>query len=54
MQEILFAFGMDKGKKNILNILSLVMFPEELSFVVPFCQALVATHRENTLIYSFV
>lgn len=54
MQEIVFAFGTDKGKKTILNILPLVMFPEELSFIVPFCQALVAAHRENTLIHSFV
>lgn len=45
---------MDQGKKNFLNILSLVMSSEELSFGMPFYQTLVATHKEFMLIYAFI
>lgn len=40
--------------QNIPKPLSPVMSPEELSFSMPFGQALVATHREYTLICSFI
>lgn len=53
MQEILFAFGADQGKKKKVNIFSAGVSAQEFSFSLSFCQAPVATHREYTLIYSF-